>query len=1232
MKKLLFNITFILLFFSAILSYGQNSIYQGGANQGDGITTCSARTVTIYLGFWGSNVGENAYVTFQIDKRRTDLNTIKPFLKFSDGISNSGDGDASSLFETPTITDNYLGNPNLALYTITLKNNIDLSAATPGGFYLVGYSEQLTASGDFGDFSYDFVVADNGGSDGPTNFPFTSGSTVMGNVYPGTCVNITPDSNQTPQGVAVSGNLLNNDETKSGTLTVSSATFNGNPVSIGSPTIVPGVGTLTLNSNGSYTFIPDPAYTGNVDITYTAGNGTESGTSDLDINVIPLIVTGTNTPPVSNDDNAITYANVTLTSNVLNNDFDPNGNTIVVSGVTGGAVGAAFTVQGQQPIFDFQGNIESYATVPAGQMTLNSNGTYSFVPAPGFFGTVNPITYTISDGNGGTDTAILSITVKDNEKEVFANDDTSVKPQGVNQSGNVLLNDFNPNATTNPFNVTNASFSVNGGSPQAIAIGAPTVIPNVGTLTLNANGTYTFNPLPTFVGSLNVPYTVCNSASTPVCDTATLNLSTTGINIQADDDDFSSTPINGTTGGSLAVSVFGNDNYGGGADNTVNDTNSTITQIGTWPTGITINEEGIITVAPGTTAGTYHLTYQICDAINTVPQNCDQGIVTLVVAGDVLITNADNGSGSSGTNFQAVNVILNDTLNGVTPVVGTQTGQVTLSQSGSWPTGFSLNTATGMVNVSSAVTPGVYNMDYQICVNGASPAICKIETVTVVVSNSCAPSCNLNGISMFVWLGDGDSQFIGDATNDDEDDDDFIGFRNYGTTAVDISGWELYVDQKGTSSPVFIFPNGTIIQPGQAFVVISDWNGPNPLPFNWFDANFVSGEGMFEETSNNQAWAILRNTSNQYITIHQQGNSSQGQSLPSGTKLCNTNVTNLVPGDFDGCEMVYFNENTCSYAERTDCNIPILNPTIVADNDSFTSTIIYNLSGGTTLSVLLNDNFDGGPDGSANSSNSILSTVGTWTGFTLNTTTGVITVATGTAPGTYNLTYRLCAQVNSTICDTAVVTIVVSESLDLEPDFATTSAGNSLTFGSILSNDKLEGIEPIIGSNPGQVTISQSGTWNPGISLDTTTGMVTAASTLLEGIYVVTYQVCVNGATPTYCRTETITIEITAAAFCFKPGNFASNGLPTNVGISSLRIDNNSNWPMVREGGWIALESHTKGFVPNRLSNLQIQAIPVGNLVIGMMVYNIDEDCLQINVDGKPTGWKCFKTPACPDL
>lgn len=200
----------------------------------------------------------------------------------------------------------------------------------------------------------------------------------------------------------------------------------------------------------------------------------------------------------------------------------------------------------------------------------------------------------------------------------------------------------------------------------------------------------------------------------------------------------------------------------------------------------------------------------------------------------------------------------------------------------------------------------------------------------------CPSLCELKGVGLYVWLGDGDSQNIGDATNDDEDGDDFIGFKNYSSVPVDISGWQLFTDEyqerTGSWNAAFTFPSGTILQPGQYALVVAEWNGSNPLPLLWFNAGFnTGGEGLFEETSALVAWAILSDPStHEYITVHQQGGASTGQSLPVTTfplsvKLCNSNLTSLIPTDFDGCETVYFNDATCTFSEVTDCSLPLLN-------------------------------------------------------------------------------------------------------------------------------------------------------------------------------------------------------------------------------------------------------------------------------------------------------------------
>ncbi|MFC7347986.1 thrombospondin type 3 repeat-containing protein [Chryseobacterium zhengzhouense] len=104
---------------------------------------------------------------------------------------------------------------------------------------------------------------------------------------------------------------------------------------------------------------------------------------------------------------------------------------------------------------------------------------------------------------------------------------------------------------------------------------------------------------------------------------------------------------------------------------------------------------------------------------------------------------------------------------------------------------------------------------------------------------------------------------------------------------------------------------------------------------------------------------------------------------------------------------------------------------------------------------------------------------------------------------------------------------------------------------------------------------------------------------------------------------------------CYNPANITGTPrLTTQHGITSLNRAENSTdkWPIVRTGAWTALESKTKGFVPNRLTTSQIKSIPETELREGMMVYNITDDCLQINTTGTATGWKCFTTQTCPTI
>jgi hypothetical protein len=150
-----------------------------------------------------------------------------------------------------------------------------------------------------------------------------------------------------------------------------------------------------------------------------------------------------------------------------------------------------------------------------------TGGELKFTPNETYTGDV-PFTYAISDGNNGTASSTINVTVLPAAAtlaNIDANDDANVKPKDVTMSGNVLTNDI---SSVSGLTVTGASVTI-GTSVYTLTSGTMT-IPNVGTITLAANGAYTFDPDANFVGTVPVVYTVKNDDGST--DQATLYLTT----------------------------------------------------------------------------------------------------------------------------------------------------------------------------------------------------------------------------------------------------------------------------------------------------------------------------------------------------------------------------------------------------------------------------------------------------------------------------------------------------------------------------------------------------------------------------------------------------------------------------------------------------------------------------------------------------------------------------------
>jgi hypothetical protein len=118
----------------------------------------------------------------------------------------------------------------------------------------------------------------------------------------------------------------------------------------------------------------------------------------------------------------------------------------------------------------------------------------------------------------------------------------------------------------------------------------------------------------------------------------------------------------------------------------------------------------------------------------------------------------------------------------------------------------------------------------------------------------------------------------------------------------------------------------------------------------------------------------------------------------------------------------------------------------------------------------------------------------------------------------------------------------------------------------------------------------------------------------------------------------------TATAVCYKPAVTAGTALNTKAGITSLARAGSAgdNWPMVRNGGWLALEAKTKGMVINRVrfnaSNQPVAddgtTLILTSPIEGMMVMDVTNRIFKIytSKDGGATyGWYAFGEQSCPD-
>ncbi|MBY7660442.1 tandem-95 repeat protein [Vibrio atlanticus] len=466
------------------------SYFELGTVQGNGTyvvqnmtvsQTCHDEAVFTSIGVDGSEITETVELNIHAGDNEIELTADLPNITI--------DTEGSAQFASVVITEEQL---------LAQASDIDGDDLDIQNLELVGENSEHATLTDNGDGTWAVTPDENFHGEIELGYQVTDGELTDDNI-----ININFESvNDAPivsgpmvlstdedQGITFSADdlLANTTDVEGDTLSISDITYGGDH------------GDLVDNGDGTFTFMPNENFNGEIDIDYKVFDGTDEVATHLDLTVIPV-----NDIPVPGEP--------------LHTQMLENGSMIIeakdlLSGAT-----------------DVDGDIlhvENLLLADQTQGTLTDNGdnTFTFEPAENFSGEVN-LTFDISDGQASAPSiATVDVEIVNEGPEVSGPIEAAVDEDG---SITITQEDLLANATdVDGDNLEAVNFATN--DPNAVIVE-------------NSDGSFTITPSADFFGEIEFTYDVTDAIETVAAD---LNLIVNPINDAPDVPDMSFTTEDG---------------------------------------------------------------------------------------------------------------------------------------------------------------------------------------------------------------------------------------------------------------------------------------------------------------------------------------------------------------------------------------------------------------------------------------------------------------------------------------------------------------------------------------------------------------------------------------------------------------------------------------------------------------------------------------------------------------